>query len=217
MTVTDPEGWESEEWGGRSIARVLADEHTRLQTLLDDALAATGPAFAGGETAAGATSAGATPPRQVADAFIAAMSRHLSAEEQELYPAARTALDNGDRLVDDEIEADREILRVLADLHKADPDGEDFAALLARADLHLRRHVRTADEDIFPELRRRLDREQQVKLGNRIDIFEEAAPTRPHPNTPSTPPLNKVVDPAIGTVDKVRDALSGRKTRPQDL
>ncbi|MEV6971476.1 hemerythrin domain-containing protein [Hamadaea sp. NPDC051192] len=216
MTVTDPEGWESEEWGGRSIARVLADEHTRLQTLLDDALAATGAATAP-ESGGPSSAAGPTPPRQVADAFIAAMSRHLSAEEQELYPAARTALDNGDRLVDDEIEADREILRVLADLHKADPDAEEFAALLARADLHLRRHVRTADEDIFPELRRRLDRDQQVKLGNRIDIFEEAAPTRPHPNTPSTPPLNKVVDPAIGTVDKVRDALSGRKTRPQDL
>ncbi|NUO59682.1 MAG: hemerythrin domain-containing protein [Hamadaea sp.] len=206
MTVTDPESWESEEWGGRSIARVLADEHTRLQTLLEDAL-----------TATGAVTTGTTETRQIADAFIAAMSRHLSAEEQELYPAARTALDNGDRIVDDEIEADREILRVLADLHKADPDGAEFAALLARADLHLRRHVRTADEDIYPELRRRLDREEQVKLGNRIDIFEEAAPTRPHPNTPSTPPLNKVVDPALGTIDKMRDVLSGRKTRPQDL
>ncbi|NUT19120.1 MAG: hemerythrin domain-containing protein [Hamadaea sp.] len=199
MTVTDPEGWESEEWGGRSIARVLADEHTRLQTLLDDAVSATSAT------------------REIADAFIAAMSRHLSAEEQELYPAARTALDNGDRLVDDEIEADREMLRVLASLHKADPDADEFAALLARADLHLRRHVRTADEEIFPELRRRLDREEQVKLGNRIDIFEEAAPTRPHPDTPSTPPLNKVVDPALGTIDKMRDVLSGRKTRPQDL
>ncbi|MEV0270200.1 hemerythrin domain-containing protein [Hamadaea sp. NPDC050747] len=206
MTVTDPESWESEEWGGRGIARVLADEHTRLQTLLEDAL-----------TATGAVTTGTTETRQIADAFIAAMSRHLSAEEQELYPAARTALDNGDRIVDDEIEADREILRVLADLHKADPDGAEFAALLARADLHLRRHVRTADEDIYPELRRRLDREEQVKLGNRIDIFEEAAPTRPHPNTPSTPPLNKVVDPALGTIDKMRDVLSGRKTRPQDL
>jgi hemerythrin-like domain-containing protein len=207
LTVTDPEGWEPEEWGGRSIARVLADEHTRLQTLLDDAVALSGLNAPDGPSR----------PRQVADAFIAAMSRHLSAEAQELYPAARSTLDDGDRLIDDEIEADRALLRSLNDLHRADPDSDEFAALLSRVGLQLHRHVRTADEEIFPGLRRRLDREQQVKLGNRIDIFEEAAPTRPHPRTPSKPPFNKVVDPALGTIDKMRDLLSGRKTRPQDL
>jgi hemerythrin-like domain-containing protein len=216
LTVTDPEGWETEEWGGRSIATVLTREHQRLQTLLTDALRAAGSPAAP-PPAVGPPATPTATPRQIADAFIAAMSRHLSAEEQELYPAARTTLPGGDELIDTEIDADKDLLRILSDLSAADPAADEFTTLLARVDLQLQRHVRTASEEIFPELRRRLDRDQQVKLGNRIDIFEEAAPTRPHPDTPSKPPLNKLVDPAIGTVDKVRDLLSGRKTRPQDL
>lgn len=203
MTVTEPESWEPDLWGGRSIATVLTDEHGRLETLLADAQHI--PAE------------DATRRRQVADALIASLSRHISAEEQELYPAARTALPNGDQVIDSEIAADREILLTLQGLHSADAAGDQFDAVLARVELQLRRHVEALHDEVFPEFRRRVSREEQVKLGNRVDIFEEAAPTRPHPNTPSTPPLNKVVDPALGTVDKVRDMLSGRKTRPQDL
>jgi hypothetical protein len=43
-------------------------------------------------------------------------------------------------------------------------------------------------------------------------IAEEAAPTRPHPGTPATPPWNKVVDPMVGVVDRLRDAVDRRTT-----
>jgi hemerythrin-like domain-containing protein len=209
LTVAESNGWEPDEWGGRSIADVLADEHERLETLLADAV-----------TTAEAVSAGTedkTRGRDVADAFVASLTRHLSSEEQELYPASRAALPNGDRIIDTEIEADREILRTLAAVHSTDPTDPSFPATLRRAQLQLRQHIETANEQIHPEVRRQLPREEQIRLGNRVDIAQEAAPTRPHPETPSTPPLNKVVDPALGTLDKVRDVLTGRKTRPQDL
>jgi len=209
LTVTDPDRWEPEEWGGRSIADVLAEEHERLETLLADAVVTADAVGSGDEE----KSRG----RDVADAFVASLTRHLSSEEQELYPASRTALPNGDRVIDTEIEADREILRTLAAVHATDPTDPSFPAALRRAQLQLRQHVQTAHEQIHPEVRRQLSREEQIRLGNRIDIAQEAAPTRPHPDTPSKPPLNKVTDPAIGTIDKMRDLLSGRKTRPQDL
>lgn len=209
MTVADSGGWEPDEWGGRSIADVLADEHERLETLLADAVA-TAEAVGSGDQEK-------TRGRDVADAFVASLTRHLSSEEQELYPATRSALPNGDRVIDTEIEADRAILRTLASVHSTDPADPSFPAHLRRAQLQLRQHIETAHEQIHPEVRRQLSREDQIRLGNRVDIVQEAAPTRPHPETPSTPPLNKVVDPALGTIDKVRDILSGRKTRPQDL
>ena len=209
MTVADSSGWEPDEWGGRSIADVLADEHERLETLLADAVTTADAVQSGDEDRARG--------RNVADAFVASLTRHLSSEEQELYPATRAALDNGDRVVDTEIEADREILRTLAAVHSTDPADPSFQAQLRRAQLQLRQHVETAREQIHPEVRDRLSREEQIRLGNRVDIVQEAAPTRPHPDTPSTPPLNKVVDPAMGTIDKIRDILSGRKTRPHDL
>ncbi|TDB79974.1 hemerythrin domain-containing protein, partial [Micromonospora sp. KC721] len=38
----------------------------------------------------------------------------------------------------------------------------------------------------------------------------------PHPDSPATPPWNRLVDPAWGVVDKVRDAVTGRRTYPID-
>ena len=64
------------------------------------------------------------------------------------------------------------------------------------------------------KLRAALPEHDLIRLGNRVQIAEEAAPTRPHPGAPATPPLNKLVDPALGVVDKIRDLLSGRSTWP---
>ena len=69
----------------------------------------------------------------------------------------------------------------------------------------------------MPLLVRMASVEDLVRLGNRVESAKEAAPTRPHPGTPATPPWNKVVDPAVAIVDKVRDVVGRRTTYPQDL
>ncbi|MBX6721770.1 MAG: hemerythrin domain-containing protein, partial [Dactylosporangium sp.] len=56
-----------------------------------------------------------------------------------------------------------------------------------------------------------------VRLGNRILVAEEAAPTRPPPRAPDRPPWNKLVDPVLGVADKLRDVLTRRVTYPADL
>ena len=140
------------------------------------------------------------------DVLVAALSRHLSAEEQYLYPALRSAVPGGDELADRELAADRELLLTLA------RDGVTPAAVEA-----VRRHVRAAAEDLLPLLEQMVPAEDLVRLGNRVEVAEEAAPTRPHPRTPDTPPWNKVVDPVLGVLDKARDALTGRTTYVNDL
>jgi len=45
-----------------------------------------------------------------------------------------------------------------------------------------------------------------------VQQAKKLAPTRPHPSAPDKPPLNKVLGPPVGLVDRVRDALSGRAT-----
>jgi len=37
------------------------------------------------------------------------------------------------------------------------------------------------------------------------------APTRPHPLASDRPPLNRLLAPGAGLIDRMRDALSGRK------
>ncbi|MBB5867655.1 hypothetical protein F4553_001034 [Allocatelliglobosispora scoriae] len=191
-----------EEFGGRSIVEVLDEEHRELDKLMVELMA--------GET---------EPERRakVATIFTAALSRHLSAEEQDLYPTARSVLPNGKSLADTEIAEDTATLRELMALESTDVAAPEFDSLLARLDARLQRHTHVVGAQMLPELEQHVTREKLVRLGNRVAMDNEAAPTRPHPSTPSRPPWNWMVDPAMGAIDKVRDAMAGRKVYPEDL
>lgn len=187
--------------GGRSMVELLAEEHDQITTLCGEL-----------------TDAG-TPERrsQVAEVLTATVARHLSGEEQYLYPTVRSALPGGGPLADREIAADTELLRTLRELEHATPDEPRFDQLADEVTGQLRRHASTASAEIFPALREAASDAELIRLGNRVEIAEEAAPTRPHPDAPTTPPWNRVVEPALGVVDKVRDAVSGRPTYIDDL
>ncbi|GAA2369596.1 hemerythrin domain-containing protein [Dactylosporangium salmoneum] len=175
---------------GRSMLELLEEDHAALRRLCSRA--ATEPA--------------------ASDVLVATLARHLSAEEQYLYPAIHSVLPEGAAIAERELAADAELILALRRLHtQADTD-----ALRSVAD-HVRQHTHRTATELFPALRERCTDGELVRLGNRVEIARSAAPTRPHPGTPSTPPLNKVVDPALGVVDKVMDALSRRTTWEEDL
>jgi hypothetical protein len=178
------------ETSGRSVVDVLTEQHDEALALADR------------------LTSGDDDPR-IASVLVATLSRHLSAEEQYLYPAIRTAVPGGDDIADRELAEDRDLLILLAGLEQgADPTP------VAEA---VRRHVAADAEELFPLLMQMVPAEDMIRLGNRIETAEEAAPTRPHPRTPSRPPWNKVVDPALGVMDKVRDMITSRKTYLRDL
>lgn len=182
---------------GRSVLDVLAQQHDELEDLCRR-LAEGGPGAADG---------------RVAQVVSATLSKHLSGEQQYLYPAVRQAVPDGELIVDRELAADRDLLTTLQRLETAGPAGP-LAAEVTRA---VRRHIAAATEVLMPLLAQMVPVEDLIRIGNRLETAEEAAPTRPHPATPSTPPWNKVVEPLVAVVDKTRDALSGRITRPDDL
>lgn len=173
---------------GRAAADVLADEHRQLAALC---------------AALAEPDLPARQRRDITDVLTATATRHLSAEAQYLYPAVRSAVpDDGDALADREIAATRDLLAAL----RAGEGRQE----------RLRRHAH-ATADLLDRLAAVASTEDLVRLGNRIETAEEAAPTRPHPGAPATAPWNKFTDPAIGLVDRVRDALSGRPTRQESL
>ncbi|MGC4896755.1 hemerythrin domain-containing protein [Micromonospora sp. DT31] len=181
--------------GGRSLADLVDAEHRVLLGLADRV---TEPGL------------DAATRREVLDVLTAAVSRHLSAEEQYLFPAARAAMPDSAELVDREIEADAGLLAALKAL-----TGPHDAAV-ADVTNRVRRHVSRVAALVTP-LRDVATDAELIRLGNRWEIAEEAAPTRPHPGTPGTPPWNKIVEPAVGVLDKVRDVVTGRRTRLADL
>ncbi|GAB2575820.1 hemerythrin domain-containing protein [Paractinoplanes abujensis] len=150
--------------------------------------------------------------KRLAGVVIAELSRHLSAEEQYLYPAVRRTVPGGEELAARELAEDRQLLVTLQQLQKSrSPE------TIKNVSDAVRRHVDADAEELLPVLVQMVPIEDLIRVGNRFETAEEAAPTRPHPGTPSTPPWNKVVDPAVAVVDKLRDAVTGRTTYAKDL
>ncbi|WP_229401869.1 hemerythrin domain-containing protein [Micromonospora okii] len=190
--VPEEEGYRP---GGRSLVDLVERDHRRLLDLTDRATDPDGP-----------------PERlaEVVEVLTATVSRHLSAEEQYLFPAVRAALPERAGPVDRRVEEAGALLAALKGLTgPADPALAEVAA-------RVRRHVSGVAALLGP-LREVATEAELIRLGNRWEIAEEAAPTRPHPGTPATPPWNRIVEPAVGVVDKVRDAVTGRPTYESDL
>ncbi len=184
---------------GRNVVDVIAEQHRTLLGLCDRL------------TGDGADR------RKVAEVVVAALSRHLSAEEQYLYPAVRKVVPDGDLLADRELAEDHDLLVILRRLDGAGPDDASFDELAGDVAAAVRRHVDADAAELLPLLTQMAPVEDLIRIGNRVETAEEAAPTRPHPSTPSRPPWNKVVDPVVAVLDKARDAMSRRTTYLNDL
>ena len=180
---------------GRSVVDVIAGQHRELLDLC-----------------ARLTDTGDGQRRKVAE-----VSRHLSAEEQYLYPAVRTVVPNGELLADRELAEDHDLLVTLKRLDGVGPADPRFDVLAGEVSAAVRRHVEADASELLPLLTQMAPVEDLIRVGNRVELAAEAAPTRPHPGTPSALLWNKVVDPVVAVVDKARDAMSRRATYAKDL
>lgn len=202
--------------GGTDLVTLLVEEHARIDRLC----------------AALADEADPARRRDGTDVLVAMISRHLSAEEQYLYPAVRAAVpDDGARLARAGLDTDESLQAALVAWRTAstvDPGGSTGlddqggpgtgrGRALDAVVTGWRGHREVVETTLLPRLRAAATPEELIRLGNRVAIAEEAAPTRPHPHAPTHPPWNRVTAPAIGVVDKVRDLASGRTTYPEDL
>jgi hypothetical protein len=185
---------------GRSVVDVLTEQHRELLALCDRLADRT-----------------AADRAAVAQVVIATLSRHLSGEEQYLYPAVRLVVPGGGLLAARELAEDHDLLVTLRRLDRARPAEPRFDALVTDVVTAVRRHVEADAAELLPVLSRMAPIEDLIRVGNRLETAQEAAPTRPHPGTPSTPPWNKIVDPVVAVADKLRDTVGRRITYPEDL
>jgi hypothetical protein len=180
--------------GGATMLAILAAEHARLIDLCRRLSSTMDTPELGSLTST----------------LVATLSRHLSAEEQYLFPTLAAVLPDGPRLAETEVAADQAMLHALRRLE--DGPATDLRGL-EEVDPALHLHVKRCEQALFPRLREVLTDAELIRLGNRVLIAKEAAPTRPHPGTPATPPWNKLVDPAVGVVDRLRDVVGRRSTQ----
>ncbi|MBV7694702.1 hemerythrin domain-containing protein [Streptomyces sp. TRM70350] len=145
-----------------------------------------------------------------ADQVTMELVRHSVAEEAYLYPAVREHVPNGDALADKEIDDHSKAEQIMKDLESCDADDPEFDRLIGMLMTEIRAHVADEEENLFPKLRAACSPQALDELGDKVRQAKTMAPTRPHPSAPDKPPLNKLLAPGAGLVDRVRDALTGR-------
>ncbi|MFD9893482.1 hemerythrin domain-containing protein [Amycolatopsis sp. NPDC059027] len=150
--------------------------------------------------------------KDLTDHVIAELVRHSVAEEQFMYPAARKHLPDGDELADHELAEHAEAESVMKELESKKPDDPRFEELLGKLIADIRHHVDEEESDLLPKLQAACSPEELADLGQKVLRAKKIAPTRPHPAAPDRPPANLILAPGTAFVDKIRDALSGRRT-----
>ncbi|MFC9501641.1 hemerythrin domain-containing protein [Streptomyces sp. NPDC056982] len=149
--------------------------------------------------------------RELVDELTVELVRHSVAEDQYLYPAVREHVDDSAALADKELEDHAEAERLLKDLEGRDGDDDQFDTLLAKLKSEVTEHIRDEEARLFPLLAAACTPQELEELGDELRKAKKAAPTRPHPSVPTTPPGNKILGPGVGLVDRARDLLTGRK------
>lgn len=179
---------------GESILDLLATEHRFLDAMCADVRD--------------------EPGRDQAGVLVAVLCRHLSAERQYLYPTVAKAVPEQAPAADVRLRADDDLLAAADALLRAEPSTPDWHKALAALRIGVAGHRTACDETLFAPLRAALSQSDLVRLGNRVDMALESAPSRPHLGAPGRTPWNKVTDPVLGALDKVHDLFTGRATYP---
>ena len=151
--------------------------------------------------------------RDLTDTAISELVRHAVAEEMYIYPAMKKYLPEGDKAVEHDVEEHKELEATMKALEDVDVSSAEFDEKLRKLETVLADHVQDEETEQFPEMRRRVPREELVELAGKVETAKKLAPTRPHPAAPNNELFHKLVGPGVGLVDRLRDKLTGRATK----
>jgi hemerythrin superfamily protein len=147
--------------------------------------------------------------RKVADRIIQELATHAAIEEQVFYPVVRATVAGTEDVVLESLEEHHIVKWVLSELDSMDPTDERFDAKMTVLIENVRHHVEEEERELFPTVRKGLDRTALVDLGAAMETAKKTAPTHPHPRSPDTPPGNVALGLATGVVDRIGDTVSG--------
>ena len=144
------------------------------------------------------------------DRIIIELVRHSEAEEQAVYPLMRKTIDNGDQIIEHEIDEHSKAERIMKELDTMSADDPQFGVLMQQLMASIKEHVAEEENDVFPQFRTKVDADELNKLGETVERLKKIVPTHPHPMAPDHPPFNALLGPGAGLVDRLRDMLSDR-------
>ena len=119
-----------------------------------------------------------------------ALAVHATIEEQEFYPATRSA--RTDDLLREAVEEHLGVKRIIADLLECDAADPQFAAKIKVLKENVEHHVEEEENELFPKVKKLLDKQTLAALGQVMEqtgkaIQEEGAPRRNVPSETDAP------------------------------
>jgi hemerythrin-like domain-containing protein len=144
------------------------------------------------------------------DRIIIELVRHSEAEEQAVYPLMRKKIENGEKIIEHEIDEHSKAERIMKELDTMSADDPQFGVLMQQLMASIKEHVAEEENDVFPQFRTKVSPEELNKLGATVQALKKIVPTHPHPMAPDHPPFNALLAPGAGLVDRLRDMLTGR-------
>ncbi len=147
--------------------------------------------------------------------IIREVAIHSAVEEMLFYPVVRTAalkaqtraLREAADTVLESLEQHHVVKWTLSELEKMKPEDERYDAKVKVLMESVRHHVEEEQGELFPKVRRLLDKQMLAELGDRIEKAKKLAPTRPHPRAPDEPPGNLLAGTVAAVMDRTKDAL----------
>jgi len=177
-------------------AKLLEQDHREVEQLFEQFEQATGDTETKG---------------QVVEKIIRELSIHAAIEEEIFYPAVKEALSEGEDLVDHSLDEHQEVKELLAELDRMSPSDAGYHQKVEKVISDVREHVQEEEGEMFPKFREAISAQRLEEIGTKLEEGKSKAPTRPHPNAPSTPPANKIAGRPAAAMDRARDKLGGRQ------
>ncbi|HVF75834.1 MAG TPA: hemerythrin domain-containing protein [Acidimicrobiales bacterium] len=140
---------------------------------------------------------------RVAELVIEHLATHAVIEEQVLYPALRDRLPEDEFTVLEALEEHHAAKMMLKELEKTPATHERFDAKFTVLIENVRHHVQEEEDELFAKARDAFTVQELEEMGDALAQAKEAAPTRPHPFAPDTPPLNIIVGLPVAILDRV--------------
>ena len=185
------------------VATVLTRDHDQVLALFKQL-----------KTIPGATTGGSpahlSRRKSIADMVSLALSKHETAEQQELWPAVRQLFPHGGSVVERALAQEQEGKSLLQQLNQLEPSDETFDDVVAALEKATRKHVAFEDQ-VLMTMRLTVPEEARRQLGDRVRRARDDAPTRPRPRAPKRPAKAvKATGAVVAAVDEVRDQAGDR-------
>jgi hemerythrin superfamily protein len=152
--------------------------------------------------------------RGLIEQITAELSKHMDAEERQLYPVLREAIPDGQLLMEEAEREHREARGLLAEVQNAEPSSFDADAKMATLRRAVDHHVKEEEGEIFPQMEKSIGKARIERIGAEIGKAKGSAPKRAPVSAAKNSPGSSVTGVLAAATDRVASLLTSGDRKP---